>query len=259
MRGIVAVSCLAAAVLMAWGQPPSNPFDKPPADVDDALRARITQFYQYHVDGKLRPAEQLVAEDAKDDFYAAAKPSIKAFRIDQIAYSDHYTKAKVTMVGKAMVSFMGMAAPQMMDMPFPSFWKIENGKWCFYYYVDPERMTPFGKQKAPSKDGKGGTAAPFTPMDLSTIAQGVKPDRTAVKLGDAEEKVSLTNSLPGVVTLSFSEKEYAGIEAKLDKTELKAGEVATLTIKPRSAVGRPRTMVGVIVQPSNQFIQVEVK
>jgi len=96
-------------------------------------------------------------------------------------------------------------------------------------------------------------------MDLSTIGQGVKADRNAVKLGDTEERVSLTNSLPGVVTLSLSEKEYSGIEAKLDKTELKAGEVATLTIKPRSAVGRPRTMVGVIVQPSNQFIQVEVK
>jgi hypothetical protein len=245
-----------AAPSLVLGQ---NPFDKPPADVDDALRTRVTQFYRYHVDGKLRQAEQLVAEDAKDDFYAAAKPNIKDFRIDQIAYSENYTKAKVTMVGKAMVSFMGMAAPQLMDMPFPSYWKLEGGKWCFYYYVDPERMTPFGKQKAPSKDGKASGPPAFKPADLSTISQGVKPDRTAVKLGDTEEKVELTNRLPGVVTLSLSEKQYVGIEAKLDKTELKSGETATLTIQPRSAVGRPRTMVGVIVQPSNQYIQVEVK
>lgn len=255
MRGILFVCCLSAPFLIL-GQ---SPFDKPPADVDDALRLRVTQFYQYHVDGKLRPAEQLVAEDAKDDFYAAMKPAIKGFRIDQIAYSDNYTKAKVTMVGKAMVSFMGMSAPQLMDMPFPSFWKIEGGKWCFYYYVDPERMTPFGKQKAPPKDPKTGGPMQFKPADLSTISQGVKPDRTSVKLGDAEEKVELTNKLPGVVMLSLSEKEYAGIDAKLDKLELKGGETATLTIKPKSAVGRPRTMVGVIVQPSNQYIQIEVK
>jgi hypothetical protein len=255
MRGIVFVCCIAAPFLIL-GQ---NAFDKPPADVDDALRARVTQFYRYHVDGKLRQAEQLVAEDAKDDFYAAAKANIKDFRIDQISYSENYTKAKVTMVGKAMVTFMGMSAPQLMDMPFPSYWKMEGGKWCFYYYVDPERMTPFGRQKAPSKDGKASGPLTFKPADLSTISQGVKPDRTAVKLGETEEKVELTNTLPGVVTLSLSEKQYAGIEAKLNKTELKSGETATLTIQPRSAVGRPRTMVGIIVQPSNQYIQVEVK
>jgi hypothetical protein len=255
MRGIVLFCCLTAPFPIL-GQ---NPFDKPPADVDDALRARVTQFYQHHVNGKLRLAEAFVAEEAKDDFYAAAKPNIKGFRIDQIAYSEKYTKAKVTMVGQAMVAFMGMSAPQLMDMPFPSYWKVQNGKWCFYYYVDPERMTPFGKQKTSSKDGKTGGASDFKPADLSTISQGVKPDRRSVKLGDSEEKVELTNVLPGVVTLSLSEKQYAGIEAKLDKTELKSGETATLTIKPRSAVGRPRTMVGVIVQPSNQFIQVEVK
>ncbi len=257
MRGIV-VCCLVAAFL-AFGQTPSNPFDKPPADVDDALRARVTEFYKHHVDGSLRQAEKLVAEDAKDDFFAAMKPAIKDFRIDQIAYSENYTKAKGTLNGKAMVHFMGMSAPQLMDMPFPSFWKIENGKWCFYYFVDSERMTPFGKQKAPSKDGKASGALDYKPADLSTISQGVKPDRRVVKLDDKEERVELTNQLPGVVTLSFSEKEYTGIAAKLDKTELKAGETATLTITPRSAVGRPRTMVGVIVQPSNQLIQVEVR
>ena len=255
MRGIVIGFCLACVPIA--GQTP-NVFDKPPQDVDDALRARVTQFYQYHVEGKLRLAEQLVAEASKDDFYASGKPPIKDFRIDQIAYSDNYTKAKVTLVGKAMVMFMGMAAPQLMDQPFPSFWKIENGKWCFYYYVDPDRMTPFGKQKPPVPGSKGDPRS-FKPMDLSTISQGVKVDRTSVVLKDAEERVELTNRLEGVVTLSLSEKEYSGIVAKLDKTELKGGETATLSITPRSPVGRPRIMVGVIVQPSNQYLQVEVK
>jgi hypothetical protein len=242
--------------VLVYGQ---NPFDKPPADVDDALRARATEFYRLHVERKYRQAEQLVAESAKDDFYAAAKQDLKDFRIDQIAYSDHYTKAKITVVGKTMVSFMGMAAPQLMDVPFPSYWKLDGGKWCFYYYVDPEHMTPFGKQKTPSKDGKSSGPLDFKPVDLSTISQGVKPDRTVVKLGDSDEKVELTNRLPGVVKLTFSEKQYSGLDAKLDKVELMAGETATLTIHPTSPVGRPRTMVGVIVQPSNQLIQVEVR
>jgi hypothetical protein len=253
---VLAILCFAAA-LLSYGQ--KNAFDKPPADVDDALRARASEFYKLHMERKYRQAEQLVADSAKDDFYAATKQDLKDFRIDQIAFSDNYTKAKITVLGKTMVSFMGMAAPQLMDVPFPSFWKLDGGKWCFYYYVDPDRMTPFGKQKAPPKDAKGGGPMDFRPMDLSTLSQGVKPDRTIVKLVAAEERVELTNKLPGLVKLSLSEKEYSGIEAKLSVTELKAGETATLTIKPRSAVGRPRTFVGVIVQPSNQLIQIEVR
>jgi hypothetical protein len=247
--------CFLLFPLIAFGQ---DAFDKPPADVDDALRARVTEFYRLGVAGKWRQAEQYVSEAAKDDFYAAGKPAIKDFGISEIRYSDNYTKAKVTMTGKSMVSFMGMSAPQLMDVPFPSFWKIEDGKWCFYYYVDPEHMTPFGKQRAPVPGSKADPTT-WKPMDLSTLSQGVKSDKKVVTLREAEERVELTNTLPGSVTLSLSEKEFAGIGVKLDKLELKGGETATLTITPKTPVGRPRTMVGVIVQPSNQLLQVEVR
>ncbi len=33
------------------------------------------EFYQYHVDSKFRKAEELVADDSKDGFYAANKPA----------------------------------------------------------------------------------------------------------------------------------------------------------------------------------------
>ncbi len=39
-----------------------------------------------------------------------------------MSFSDNFTKAKVTVVGKMMM-FMGMGAPQLMDVPFPSYWK----------------------------------------------------------------------------------------------------------------------------------------
>ncbi len=226
--------------------------------MDDALRARATEFYTLELQGKYRQAEALVAEGAKDDYYAAPKDYIKGFRIDQINYSDNYTKAKLQITVKTMVSFMGMAAPQLMDVPFPSFWKIENGKWCFYYYVDPERMTPFGKQKNPNA-GSGGGKLEYKPMDLSTLGQGVKADKSVVKLGEIPEKIVLTNTLQGTVTISLDQKEYPGMEVKLDKQELKGGETATITVTPKSPVGRPRLMVGVIVQPTNQFLRVEIR
>ena len=54
---------------LAAAQTATNPFDKAPPNVDDALKTRVTEFYQDHIDGKFRKAEQLVAEDSKDAFY----------------------------------------------------------------------------------------------------------------------------------------------------------------------------------------------
>jgi len=64
---------LAILSCSAWAQS-DNPFNRPPADVDQALRARITEFFQFHVTGEYRKAEALVAEDTKDYFYDHNKP-----------------------------------------------------------------------------------------------------------------------------------------------------------------------------------------
>jgi hypothetical protein len=45
-----------------------------PREVDQALRTRISEFYQDHGGGKFRQAEALVAAETKDYFYGA-KPS----------------------------------------------------------------------------------------------------------------------------------------------------------------------------------------
>jgi hypothetical protein len=263
MRMTVCLALFCASMpFPAPGQSPKNPFDKPPADVDDALRARVTEFYQDHITEKYRLAEKLVAEESKDGFYAASKPDIKDFKIGDIAYSDGYTKAKITIVAKMMITFMGVGS-KMMDVPFPSYWKIDEGKWCWYIFNDPKRMSPFGQINPETTSGKGEGSLTFKPVDLSTISAAVKADRVSVKLGGAEEKVILTNSLPGVVKLSLDQKEYPGFEAKLDKAELNGGEKAVLTLIAKSGTGptpaRTRVMVGVAVQPVNQLVEIEVK
>jgi hypothetical protein len=94
---------------------------------------------------------------------------------------------------------------------------------------------------------------------MSTIATGVKADRASVILGAGEEKVTIANSLPGAVSLALDQKDYQGIDVKLDKNELKSGEKAVVTVRAKAAGNRPRIMVGVLVKPTNQLIQFEVK
>src|SRR5690349_19556011 len=59
-----ALPTLLAAV--AFAQNPADPFNRPPAGVDQALRARIHEFFQYHVTQEFRKAEKVVAEDSQD-------------------------------------------------------------------------------------------------------------------------------------------------------------------------------------------------
>ena len=61
---------------------------KPPAKVDQALRARVKEFYQYHVDEQYRKAETLVANDdqSRDIFFTKQKEKYEKFEISQIEY-----------------------------------------------------------------------------------------------------------------------------------------------------------------------------
>ena len=69
----------------------------PPPDVDQALRARVTEFFQAHVDGAFRKAFEIVAEDTKDYYFATEKVRFKSFKIVDIKYSDNFTKAVVNL------------------------------------------------------------------------------------------------------------------------------------------------------------------
>ena len=71
-----------------------------PPVVDQALRARVTEFFQDHVDGNFRKAYDLVAEDTKDYYFGAQKFQFKSFHIDGIKFFDDYTKADVNVTGE---------------------------------------------------------------------------------------------------------------------------------------------------------------
>ncbi|MDQ2899262.1 MAG: hypothetical protein M3Y07_05605 [Acidobacteriota bacterium] len=252
-------------ILPCAAQNPADLFKKAPPDVDQALRDRITKFYQYHVDGKFRQAEQLVAEESKDGFYAANKPNITQFRIDRIEYSDDFTKAKATIVGKMVIMIMGFG-DKPLDVPFPSYWKLENGQWCWYINYDAARNTPFGR--APEKSGAEAPADPRAMMatapDLHSILSGVKADKGAVTLNGvgSADTVTITNNLKGTVTVKPERSDYPGLEIRLDKSTLKAGEKAVVTFRSSGAgkaVSGPVHMpVYLVVQPTNQTIAVRV-
>ncbi|MBM3748697.1 MAG: hypothetical protein FJW34_23225, partial [Acidobacteria bacterium] len=88
------MSAFAAGVaFLLWLQNPADLFQKAPPAVDEAVRARVKQFFQAHVDGKFRAAAEVVAEDSQDAFFAANKPRCYSFEITKIEYLDEFTRA----------------------------------------------------------------------------------------------------------------------------------------------------------------------
>ena len=107
MGGMRTAFLSALGAVCLFGQAATDLFQKAPPAVDEALRARISKFFQAHIDGKFRQAEVLVAEDSKDFFYSANKPKYLGFEIKEIAYSENFTKAKATVVTQMIVMVPG--------------------------------------------------------------------------------------------------------------------------------------------------------
>ncbi len=255
---------LAFLLLAGLAAAQDNPFNKPPADVDAALRARITEFYDLHVKGQFRKADALVAEDTKDYYFNGAKPKYMSFEISRIDYFDNYTRAKAVILCEMFIMMPGFA-DKPVKMPTPSAWKLESdGKW--YWYVDQTelRKTPFGMM-VPGPDVKTvpGTATPVTAqlpqadMSADFLFRQVQVDKTEVQLwaGDSAE-VNVGNSAPGDMEVRvFSMPE--GVDARLPKTTLHANEKVKLKIS--TAKEARSGVVQLRVEQTGQLIAIEVK
>jgi hypothetical protein len=234
-----------------------DPFNRPPADIDEALRARIKQFYQYHVTGEYRKAESLVAEDTKDYFYTHNKPKYLGFEITRIDYSDHFTKAKAIVLCEQDIT-MPMISGRF-KAPTPSTWKIEDGKWV--WYVDPESIgsSPFGKMKpGPETPPSAGTGFSMSSMPSSTdfLYKQVTVDRKELTLKPGEAgSVTVSNAAPGQMTLLIP-SQPAGFEAKIDKSTLQSGEKAVVTVTAKEGA-KPETL-RLQVDPIGQILTIQL-
>lgn len=262
------VLILSAFMAAAQAQQPAELFSKAPPEVDAALRARISGFYQAHVDGKFRQAEVYVAEDTKDFYYTTNKPKYLGFEISQIDYSDNFTKAKATIIVQQIIMMPGFAG-RPLKIPIPSYWKIDNGDWC--WYVDPEslRRTPFGVRPADAdKSAQGGAGAPSLPANVPQGPAAIKElwskvtvDKTAVNLkpGGSDE-VKIRNGSAGPILLTMSRPAPAGLTVKLP-AEVKSGETAPVSIEASPALAPKSALytIAIRVQPTNQPIRIRVR
>ncbi len=241
---------------------------QPPPEVDAALRSRIRQFYQAHVDGKYRLADAVVAEESKDVFFAAAKPRYLGFEIIRINYSADFTQADAVISCDSDWYIQGKKMK--VKLPSTSRWKVIDGQW--YWYVSQqssEAKTPFGTMHYNSGDGgesKAPVPVPALPGDPRVLAQKileqVQADKKELMLSSYEPskgEVKITNRMQGAISIRADiDGKFAGLTFSLDKSEVKAGDSATLTIvcEPKDRIAKPALTARIYVEPTGQILPV---
>ena len=236
------VPILPLAMGLVLAQEAANIFEKAPPDVDDALRARIAKFYDAFVTGKFRQADAYVTEDSKDVFFAMEKKKYKACELGNIQYSDHFTKAVAVTSCDTTYFMMGREIP--IKLPITSQWRLENGEWFWYVIPISERTTmqtpigvvPVPRPGDPSQQPAANSPGVNRPDPASVVAmvsKAVRIDRESIDINPTKasaEKVKVTNTMPGAVTIMAEFGGVAGLSVKPAKADIGAGQEATFVI-----------------------------
>ena len=215
------------AALHAQGTP--DLFKKAPPAVDRMLRDRVAGFFQSHVDGKFRQADQYVADDSKEAFFAAEKQRYRGFEIVRINYNEDFTKATaVVSVGTKIIN-RGQGFE--VNAPIASSWKSENGQW--FWYADLEKIvrTPFGGMTPGPGDPNALSQIPRN-LDASVVLGKVKlskPQLTLSSFKRSHDEIEIVNNLLGTVEVQLASLSAPGLKLVLDRTILLKGEKAKIT------------------------------
>jgi hypothetical protein len=244
-RPALCVSLLLVSGILGLAQDSTELVDKAPQPIDEALRARIDQYYQAFVAGKYKDAYLLVDDESQDAFLEADKLQYKACEILRIRYSDNFTKALVVESCKSEWKWHGIVAPT--SFPITSHWAVSNGQW-YWHYVKPTQIpfpfSPTGFVPAPSAQTDAQTEAkktgPAIPPDLRSAAQGilakVSLDKRAVTLHpdqSSQDVIHVRNEMPGMVTLKLDDLSMPGLKITVGKTQLQAHEETTILFEWR--------------------------
>lgn len=257
--------------MLAWAQAPATTTPGAPTEVDKALRARVSQFFQYHVDGDFRKAYDLVAEDTKEEYFNSAKLRLKSFEITDVKYSDDFRKAEVnttvTMVWNIRLQ------DNISTVPMLTTWKLEDGKWVWYHKLKTgDYLTPMGPSNInPEVNGANPVTKIPEHIDQAAVANAaagilkqISLDKTLVSLpGDkpSSDKVVVHNGTQGYVRVSLvGVPSIPGFTAALDKADLGPNQDAILEVKysPESPAANQRFQLRVLADPFNQIFTVNI-
>ena len=245
---------------------PQQPFQKAPPGVEEALRARVSEYYTYFQESKFRQAEALVTEDSKDAFYTMNKARHMGFSIGGVTFSDDVKSARVLVT---LLMIMPMMGSKPVPFPVSTQWKLVDGEW--YGYIPQSRpgdivQTPFGPKKVMEPTFAARTPIETEPRpDLKSVGRMFRIERAALEFPTSaaepvQETISIKNRSRGDLTVRAISKPIKGLKVELRPESISPGEEGLLTFTYEPAVRQLRRSFRVrfAVEPIAQHFAVKV-
>ena len=239
MKTSVLTPLLLICSFLAYGQNPADLFDKAPPAIDDALRARVNQFYAAFIAGKYKDAYALVADDSQDKFFELSKDQYKGCEIVKIQYLEKFTKAVVVVAVKSEFRFHGTVVPT--TFPLTSNWEVVDGHW-YWHFIKPTMVpSPFSPTGfVPVPPDSSPQPAALVPKDIPATAQAILSkvtiDKAAVKLRSYEtsqDVIHVRNDMPGEVRLKLDNPAMPGLKVTIANPVLQAHQETTILFEWR--------------------------
>jgi hypothetical protein len=251
---------ITAVALCAGAQDKPNLFNAAPADVEKSLRERVAGFYQPYVEGKFRAAEAFVCEDTKEQHYNQEKSKINGFEIIKISFDEGFNKASVVTTVQTTIQLRGQSIPA--SAPMATHWKIDDGKWCYYFDPAMGRPSPAGLMK-PGPGSRSGTSMADMLRDPNIILNQVKVSKERFLVNSWEKSadtLTVTNGMPGSVTISFQTESIPGLTYRVEKQELAAGESSRIEViyDPKDSSAKPTLRATLKIDPLGKIITIPV-
>jgi hypothetical protein len=259
----------AAALALAWAAAApaqsNDPFRAAPPEVEEALKARVSQFYDYFKMAKFRQAEDLVVEEAKEHFYGAKKSRIFGYEIGNLKFSEDLKEAHVLVTCLTMVPGLGSKP---LSVPLPSTWKSIDGEWFLYFETRQpgvEHDSPAGKMHFSQELGTHGSLAASQPATLESLKEmyAVTPSSLTFSSQTADpvtRTFRVENRSKGELTLVSESKGMPGVTVDAGTGKIAAGEslAVSVTYVPSSHVGPGEYPLQFAVQPIAQHFDVKL-
>lgn len=251
-----------AAVVAAQSD---NSFRSAPPEVEEALRARVSQFYEYFKMAKFRQAEDLVVEEAKEHFYGAKKSRIFGYEIRNMNFSEDLKEAQVLVTCLTPVPGLGSKP---LSVPLPSTWKSIDGEWYLYFETRTrgvEHDSPAGKMHFSQELGTHGSLTASQPATLESLKEmyAVTPSTLTFSFQGTTpvtKTFQVENRSKGELTLVSESKGMPGVTVDAGAGKIAAGESLTVSVTylPSSHVGPGEYPLQFAVQPIAQHFDVKL-
>jgi hypothetical protein len=269
MTKAVSVLLLASLASSAWGQAPTDIFEKAPPGVEDALRERVNAFYTTWMEAKFRAGEKFVADAAQEFYYQMQKQKFDACEIIRIKYERDFNDAIVTVSCKGKWNISGQELNT--TLAHTDFWSLEKELWVWTVKPVTKVETPFGTSTYGNIEGSGKMFNPETgmPKDIKGIGEAilkqVSVDKQAVELSSFEKAsavVTIKNGINGYIDVSaVADNAPPGLTLTFDRTKIPANSEAKLTISydPKdSKAPKAAAVVRITIEQTSRVFPISV-